>query len=97
MEKHILICGDTNDGDYIHRLSPISDERIALLKPMMIALEKSDGEYPTGEMASKRHSAKTIYRSIPGFEMFNDYTPYGEYGIHTIESVEIVEILEKLY
>jgi hypothetical protein len=99
MKKYILIEGDYNDGDYDMCMTRVTDDEINLIRPVVAAIKKNDGDYCNREMAEKHHSAKLSYGHLEGFEIFDECTPRGEsncHGIHTIESVKIITILEQL-
>lgn len=99
MQKFILITADTNDGDYISNVSPISDEEIELFRPIIEVINNypRGHNWPNSEYDDE--SPEEIYEgllTIEQIELMEEYVPYGEYGIHTVVSIEIIQKLEKL-
>lgn len=98
MEKYIIIEADTNDGDYVTKVSEITDEQIELIKPVIEAILKNDKLYETEQLIDE-HNAEELYGHLEGFETFAKFVPHGDpnyLGVHTIESVMIVSKIEKL-
>lgn len=99
MNKYILIEGDYNDGDYDSRLSPITDDDIEFIKPIIEAIKKNNNSYLSGELADKNNSAFKDYGHLDCYEFFDELTPPGDsnyHGIHSIISIKIIQILEEL-
>lgn len=91
--KKIYVNVDTNDGDYVGKISDISDEEIQEILPLVEAIKNQksgDGNFPYGEVFGWK--ASKIYSNFSGFDIFLDFIPYTEYGFHDIDQIEIYEI-----
>lgn len=104
MKKYILIEADTNDGDYVTKVSEITDEQIELIKPVIEAIKRKNASYDGGhnyetEELVGKSDAKKLYGHLEGFITFNGFVPEGDEnypGIHTIERIKIFQLLDNL-
>lgn len=93
--KKLYVAADTNDADYVYRMSDITDEEIEKFKPIIEAVKKTTPRHnwPDNEWDNE------IYVDLyPEFdedllvEFRERFVPYWEYGIHTIKFIEVLEI-----
>jgi len=86
--KYLLVNVDTNDGDYIEKMSPVTDEQLAILKPLFHAIgqfkpyttEKwkygHGHNFPYGEVCREELGEKTPEELYPehkeAVELFQD-------------------------
>jgi len=99
-ELFLIIEADTDDGDIIVRVSPITESEFALYLPIMEAIANCPQRHncpleDTGRdaIADGEKSGDMLYGAIEGWLMFKRCIPYHDrlsYGIHTIVSVDIV-------
>lgn len=109
--KYIIVTADTNDADYINNKSPITDEQIAQLMPLIEAIKNfkpykgkymcnhnwTVGDCFRGDLGEK--TPEELYEGVVSeevFEMFNELLPWGEYGIHTIKMIEVIEVVSEI-
>ena len=99
-QKKIEIQVDTNDGDYVSETNVISDEDIAILKPLFKKINDNRGNFPHGECADDNNNAEKMYGTTEEMKdalvLLDDYLPYAEYGFHSIVGVKtFVTIFEE--
>ena len=106
MKIYIYIQADTNDADFISEKSVITEEEIALIMPVIVAIknfkpyDNQENNFPQGECCREdlgELSAEDYYVgkgivTLKQFQKFENFCPSDEYGIHTIESVEIIYV-----
>jgi len=100
-ELFLIIEADTDDGDTIVSVSPITESELALYLPIMEAIASCPQRHNCpleyrGEQAIRdgEKSGDMLYGAIEGWLMFKRCIPYHDrlsYGIHTIVSVDIVK------
>lgn len=99
MKKYIIIVGDTNDGDYVTEKTPITDQEIEQLKPILAHIGKKSSNWNTRYEYDEDELATLIYKDVfteEQFKLMDKFVPHGEYGIHTIESVDIITVTEEV-
>ena len=98
MEKYIYIEGDANDGNYIGRLSQISDEELKLITPVIKAVgdNKEHYNFPTYDGANE--DIYSMYSNLDenSIEEFSCFVPHGEHGISTIIDIKLLQLVEQL-
>lgn len=104
--KFIVIEADTNDGDYITKISKISDEDIILLKPVIDQLklkklrEPLSPNWVTSEYSRYENPhdmyVKTGLLTKEQVDIFGGYIPRGEAGVHTIESIRYLIVTDDI-
>lgn len=109
MKKLLYISADTNDGDYVSLKTPITEEELEKILPVIAVLkekkEKNRGwashNWVTLDCArSAQDYPENMYFGLltpEQIEMFQEYVPYGQYGTHTIVEISIIEGLERLF
>lgn len=97
MDKYIRIVADTNDGDYLERFTPIGDEDLQRIVPVIEAIHASNESHnwATGECSNIPLEEQYPDVDEELLELFDDYVPYGEYGVHTIKTIEVYVITSK--
>lgn len=96
-KKLLIVVADTNDGDYITCISPITDEKLESFSKLINAI-KQNGSYnwSTSEYSDEPRP-KEMYSEFGGVvDDFGFYVPHGEYGVHTIDSIRVVECVSDL-
>lgn len=100
MVKLIVVKGDTNDADYVTKVSVIDEEKLDRFLPLIKAIN----EFPRNPRYGGRHNwpssdyaNETVSEVYSDFdeellEDFSYYVPRGEYGIHSIEGISILEV-----
>ncbi len=101
MSKFIIIEADINDGDYVTKRTPISDEDIKSIKKIFKKLPKQKDCLGNLEIRYEtfEDSDPCEYLTSEEIDKLGNFLPNGDYnytGIHTIVSVEIVEQIEKI-
>lgn len=99
MKKFVYIEVDTNDGDYVGELSPITDSQIDELKTIISKMPKDGNSirYETGDCGDDNMDDNTYnYISSDEKDVLGEFTPYCEYGFHTIHKIRIVSELETI-
>jgi hypothetical protein len=98
MKKFIVIEASGGDDDNYTTISPITDKKIELIRPLIEEIEANDGVYETNDLIDE-WDAEELYGHIRGFKVFNELVPTGDsnyYGISRINSISIISELEKL-
>lgn len=99
---HIIITADMNDGDFVTKVSQITSDELAIIKPVIKVLNENRGRWGTLEMIENDNDPVKIYKgklSTHQIDLFNQFVPTGDSnypGVHTIESVKIVNVVEDL-
>lgn len=112
MKKFIYIEGDTNDADYISKLSEIDDEDLEIIKPIIEKIKTKSGHNWANSYAREGDELEDLYpeffienveeeyfEPMKSMETFERYVPRGENGIHTIVTIQLltVESIEDLF
>jgi hypothetical protein len=106
MKKYIVITADTNDGDYVSEKTPIGDEDLAVIQPVIDAIkeytETDHGKqvwnwWAVDSSRQDNPTPKELYLDSgkcteEAFDVFNSFVPYFEGGVHTIVSIEVLEV-----
>lgn len=94
MEKYLVIKADTNDGDYITRITKVEDTFLEKYKELIKGIKncKFAHNWPSSEYEDD--TVETLYSEfdLDLVENFAYYVPHGEYGVHTIESIKILNV-----
>lgn len=96
MNKIIIIEADMNDGDYVEKHSPISDENLEKFMPLIEAIKK-EGSYNWQSSEYEDYPPEEMYKEFGSelIEEFQQYVPRGEYGIHTIEEITVYTVTDE--
>jgi len=101
MKYKILVKADTNDGDYITKVTDWTEKNYTTTYAKLIRICKAIKDckighnWQRGDCANDNQIPEIIYKDIlseEDIDFMDDLSPYGEYGIHTIESVKILTI-----
>lgn len=111
MNKYILIEADTNDGDYISKLTEIYDEELELIKPVIQAIKefkpyignKPDywnslfrHNYPTSDCCRKNLGEKTTFEMYGHLEGFDLFGELIPYEEYGIHTIKSIKIIQIL-
>ena len=97
----IVICADTNDADYVHRIEKIeSSEDLQRILRIIEVIDKCKAHHnwPRNEW-DPVNAVEELYPDLSedDIEWFSEmYLPGAEHGIHTICSVEYYLVPEKI-
>lgn len=100
MSRQLLaVEADTNDGDYVTRLTEGSFN-LTVIKKVAKAIKgcKTHPNWGTGEMCSDDESPEVLYEgklTEEEIEEFRGYCPSGEHGVHSIESITMYEVTSR--
>ena len=94
MSKYLLIIkGDTNDADYVHSITELTEKKWEELKPFLETIAKAiktTSKYSQNwSKLDGFNSIKTLYDGIltdDDIDYFSDWCPS---GIHSIESIKV--------
>lgn len=95
--KEIIIKADSNDGNYLHGISQITEKDLKLIKPLVTAVKKKGKNWGhnwnTSEYADEERPEE-MYSDFPEkvIAVLQDLVPYGEHGVHSIRSITISSI-----
>jgi hypothetical protein len=108
--KKIVIVADTNDGDYVSKISNIDDETLELIKPLIEKIKKLEpyiGEkpdywqckhsnnFPTGDCCREDLGEKTIYELYGDTDIVHIFEDeFVPHGEYGIHTIKSVTILE---
>ena len=95
MNYQITIRADHNDGDYLTKVSKISEEDLKIIKPLIAAIKaKATNGYHSHNYQTRDHMEKPMSEiyNFPEevFDRFEEFIPNYEYGIHTIDSITTI-------
>lgn len=102
MEYNIIVKADTNDADYVTKITKIKEETLELFRPLFKAIKEYKGDYNWPTRYGLGTKPEKLYKDVVSenvLDNFSFYVPYGEDGVHTIESIELfpyVEMIEKI-
>jgi hypothetical protein len=96
MKTMIYIVVDTNDADYVGRLTDISDipdeDMASLVKIATIVSKRSGHNWPSNE---DEESVSCCYEgelTEDEIDLLCEYLPAAEYGFHTITKLSILQV-----
>ena len=95
MKKYIFIKADTNDGDYISKLTEIKNwDEFQQFLPLIATIKncKKSHNWETGDNSDTELNEQYPEFDLNLLENFDYYVPSGEYGVHTIEEIKILEV-----
>lgn len=108
MMEITVVC-DSNDADYVTKVSKITSEDLEKVKPLIEAIKnfKSykvgnwsfDHNYPCGEHYPREDLGEKFPRDIyvgideESFDIFENIVPDG--GFHSVKSIQVTPFVEK--
>lgn len=100
MKLYLEIKADTNDADYIHQRSEISEELLEQFKPLIIDIKKRGKNYghnwDTSEYGRANTRPSIMYAEFGDLvDMFSEFVPYGEFGVHSIRGIILLKVAEE--
>jgi DNA polymerase III alpha subunit (gram-positive type) len=94
MIYEIVITADTNDADYITKISAITPDELERFTPLIAEIAKKVKHYnwETSENGDDEDKPEIMYSQFAELvEEFGEFVPHGEHGVHTIESIVYYE------
>jgi hypothetical protein len=94
MIYEIVITADTNDADYITKISAITPDELERFTPLIAEIAKKAKHYnwDTSVYGDDEDKPEIMYSQFAALvEEFEEFVPHGEYGVHTIESIVYYE------
>ena len=94
MIYEIVIVADTNDADYITKISDITPGKLERFTPLIAEIAKKVKHYnwDTSAYGDDEDKPEIMYSQFAELvEEFGDFVPHGEGGVHTIESIVYYE------
>lgn len=99
MKLYIEIKADTNDADYVHERSEISEELLEQFKPLIAAIKEKGKNYGHNWLTYdyNRDEEDGPYEMYSEFgkeliDWFRDFVPHGEYGVHSIRGIKLLRV-----
>jgi hypothetical protein len=101
MANYILVEVDMNDADYASKFTPIDDEVLAIILPLIEKIKGNTNRHNfsyrentnDGEHAYEVYvNEETVDHDEEVLDMFMDFLPVTEYGFHTIKTIEIYDV-----
>ncbi len=97
-KRVVIICADTNDGDYIYSVDNIPDDDFKRFKKIanIVKSHGNDNNWENSEYGDIPPSE--MYKGTlteDDIEFFEEFLPYGEFGIHTIESIRVLQVIQE--
>ena len=99
MSYYLIVVADTNDADYITRITRIDPNELVRVAPIAKAIKNCGYDYnwPTNEFGTM--ALELVYDGVltkDDIKWFNTLVPYAEYGVHTIIGIEYLIASEKV-
>lgn len=97
MKLYLEVKADTNDADYVHERSEISEELLEQFKPLITAIKNGGDKYHhqnwcTSEY-SRGESPDEMYSAFGDLvDTFGEFVPHGEHGVHTIAKITLLKV-----
>jgi len=94
MIYEIVITADTNDADYITKISTITPDELERFTPLIAEIAKKVKHYnwDTSVYGDDEDKPEIMYSQFAALaEEFGAFVPHGEHGVHTIESIVYYE------
>jgi hypothetical protein len=94
MIYEIVIVADTNDADYITKISNITPGELERFTPLIAEIAKKVKHYnwDTSVYGDDEDRPEIMYSQFAALvEEFGGFVPHGEDGVHTIESIVYYE------
>jgi hypothetical protein len=94
MIYEIVIVADTNDADYITKISNITPGELERFTPLIAEIAKKVKHYnwDTSVYGDDEDRPEIMYSQFADLvEEFGEFVPNGEGGVHTIESIVYYE------
>jgi len=94
MIYEIVITADTNDADYITKISDITPDELERFTPLIAEIAKKAKHYnwDTTEYGDDEDKPEIMYSQFAALmEEFGEFVPHGEHGVHTIKSIVYYE------
>jgi hypothetical protein len=107
MQKYIIIKADCNDADYVTKMSPISDEGIGFILPVIEAIKttninnnhdhKQRNNWGTGDVGDRdsytQRYVETGILTQEQADTFDEYVPYGDENYPGVHTIESIQII----
>jgi len=93
MIYEIVIVADTNDADYITKISDITPDELERFRPLIAEIAKvKHHNWDTSVYGDDEDRPEIMYSQFDALvEEFGEFVPHGEDGVHTIESIVYYE------
>ena len=93
MIYEIVITADTNDADYITKISDITRGELERFTPLIAEIAKvKHYNWDTSVYGEDEDRPENMYSQLAALaEEFGAFVPHGEQGVHTIESIVYYE------
>ena len=93
MIYEIVITADTNDADYITKISDITPGKLERFTPLIAEIAKvKHYNWDTSVYGEDEDKPEIMYSQFAALaEEFGAFVPHGEHGVHTIESIVYYE------
>lgn len=91
MKKILIIKADTNDADYVHRITKVTDKQLEKIQPVIDAIRAQEKRFNWPEYEG---SVNEKYKDIDPklIEIFSEYVPSWEHGVHSIDEIIVYEV-----
>ena len=105
MSYLVVVCGDTNDADYVYSNVKISECDMDKYHPLLSKVAGVIGSSSTSSnWPNNEYCDETVYDKYVGqlteeeINTFNSmFVPSGEIGIHTLESITVYKVASTEY
>jgi hypothetical protein len=93
MIYEIVITADTNDADYITKISAITPDELERFTPLIAEIAKVNHyNWDTSVYGDDEDKPEIMYSQFAELvEEFGEFVPHGEHGVHTIKSIVYYE------
>jgi hypothetical protein len=93
MIYEIVIVADTNDADYITKISDITPGELERFTPLISEIVKvKHYNWDTSVYGDDEDKPEIMYSQFAALvEEFGEFVPHGEDGVHTIKSIVYYE------
>jgi hypothetical protein len=93
MIYEIVITADTNDADYVTKISDITPGELERFTPLIAEIAKvKHYNWDTSVYGEDEDRPEIMYSQLAALaEEFGAFVPHGEHGVHTIESIVYYE------
>ena len=93
----LTIIADTNDADYVHSITIVTQETLDHFMPVIEAIKanKSRHNWDTSDCGDGPNPVDMYaYIDEDLIEEFDEeFIPYGEHGIHTIDTIKVRKLI----
>jgi len=93
MIYEIVIVADTNDADYVTKISDITPGELERFTPLIAEIAKvKHYNWDTSAYGDDEDKPEIMYSQFAELvEEFGEFVPHGEHGVHTIKSIVYYE------